>query len=34
VRLVLQNPSVPRFALPSLGNGDADPWMRHREMNS
>ena len=31
VRLVLQNPSVPRFALPSLGNGDADPWMRHRE---
>jgi hypothetical protein len=31
IRLVLQNPSVPRFALPSLGNGDADPHMRHRE---
>jgi hypothetical protein len=31
VRLILQNPSVPRFALPSLGNGDADPFLRHRE---
>jgi len=31
VRLILQNPSVPRFALPSLGNSDADPFLRHRE---
>jgi hypothetical protein len=31
VRLIVESPKVPRFALPSLGNGDADPFMRHRE---
>jgi hypothetical protein len=30
VRLTTSNPTVPRFALPSLGNSDADPYLRHR----
>jgi hypothetical protein len=30
VRLIVENPKVPRFALPSLGNADADPFMRSR----
>ncbi len=31
VRLIVENPKVPRFALPSLGNGDLDVFMRHKE---
>jgi hypothetical protein len=30
VQLILENPKVPRFGLPSLGSSDADPFLRHR----
>jgi hypothetical protein len=30
VQLVVETPRTPRFALQSLGNSDADPWLRHR----
>jgi hypothetical protein len=30
VQLITENPKTPRFALPSLGNSDADPFLRHR----
>jgi chromosome segregation ATPase len=29
IQLIVENPKMPRFALPSLGNQDADPFMRH-----
>jgi hypothetical protein len=31
VRLIVDPVKVPRFASPSLGNADADPFLRHRE---
>jgi hypothetical protein len=31
VQLILDPIKTPRFALPSLGNSDADPFLRHRE---
>jgi hypothetical protein len=30
VQLIIDPVKVPRFALPSLGNADADPFLRHR----
>jgi hypothetical protein len=33
VRLIIDPLKTPRFALPSLGNQDADPFLRHRTPN-
>jgi hypothetical protein len=30
VQLIVDTPRTPRFALPTLGNSDADPFLRHR----
>jgi hypothetical protein len=30
IQLIIDPVKVPRFALPSLGNADADPFLRHR----